>query len=73
MFLETTPDTSGYMIAGFVVAFASMGIYISSMVLRNRNLNQDLEMLETLQVETKPKAGKPKTGSKSKKKPAKKK
>jgi len=73
MFLETTPDTSGYMIAGFVVAFASMGIYILSMALRNRNLNQDLQMLESLQVKTKPKTGKPKPGSKPKTKSAKKK
>jgi hypothetical protein len=73
MFLETTPDTSGYMIAGFVVAFAAMGIYIISLALRNRNLNQDLEMLESLKSETKPKTVKRKSSSKSRKKPAKKK
>ena len=61
MYLETTPDTSGYMIAGFVIAFATMGIYILSMYLRNKNLNQDLETLESVQVERKPKAGRPKT------------
>ena len=50
MFLETTPDTSGYMIAGYVLAFAVMGIYVASLYIRNRNLKRDLETLESLQV-----------------------
>ncbi len=49
MFLqEATPDTSGYMIAGYAVAFIVMGLYVLSMYLRNRNLNQDLTTLEEL-------------------------
>jgi hypothetical protein len=63
MFLETTPNTSGYMIAGYVVVFAVMGLYLFSMYIRNRNLKQDLETLESLQAE-KPK----KVKTKSKKK-----
>ena len=55
--LETTPDTSGYMIAGFLVTFVTMGIYVASMYIRNRNLNQDIETLESMQTE-KPKATK---------------
>lgn len=55
--LETTPDTSGYMIAGYVVAFAVMGIYVASLYIRNRNLNRDLETLESMQNE-KPKKAK---------------
>ena len=43
-----TPDTSTYMIAGFVVSFLTMGIYVLSLYLRNRNLNQDVETLEAL-------------------------
>jgi uncharacterized membrane protein YciS (DUF1049 family) len=43
-----TPDTSTYMIAGFVVSFLTMGIYVLSLHLRNRNLNQDVETLEAL-------------------------
>jgi hypothetical protein len=43
-----TPDTSTYMIAGFVISFVTMGIYILSLYLRNRNLNQDMETLEAL-------------------------
>jgi uncharacterized membrane protein YciS (DUF1049 family) len=43
-----TPDTSTYMIAGFVISFLTMGIYVLSLYLRNRNLNQDVETLEAL-------------------------
>lgn len=58
MFLETTPDTSGYMIAGFLVTFVTMGIYVASMYIRNRNLKRDVETLESMQ------AKKPKTTKK---------
>ena len=71
MFLQTpTPDTSGYMIAGYVVAFVIMGLYVASMALRARNLNQDKAMLEELDKPTpKPKAKKmPKTATKKSKK-----
>ena len=51
MFLETTPDTSGYMIAGFVISFIVMGVYVLSLYLRNTNLKRDAETLESLQAE----------------------
>ena len=50
MFLQdVTPDTSGYMIAGYAVAFIIMGLYVLSMYLRNRNLHQDLTTLQELE------------------------
>jgi uncharacterized membrane protein YciS (DUF1049 family) len=55
--METTPDTSIYMIAGFVVSFVVMGIYVASLYIRNRNLKQDVETLESMQTE-KPKTTK---------------
>jgi hypothetical protein len=79
MFLETTPDTSGYMIAGYAIAFLVMGLYVFSIYLRYRNLNRDLETLEVISNESKPKpalsraetsrpkAKKPKTSVKKKK------
>jgi hypothetical protein len=54
MFLETTPDTSGYMIAGYAVAFGVMAIYLVSMIVRFRNLNQDQELLEAMGRESRP-------------------
>ena len=47
-FQEPTPDTSGYMIAGYAVAFIVMSLYVLSLYLRNRNLQQDLTMLEEM-------------------------
>jgi hypothetical protein len=49
--MEITPDTSSYMIAGYIVAFVTMGIYVASLYIRNRNLQQDLETLESMQTE----------------------
>lgn len=46
--MESVPDTNGYMIAGYVVAFVTMGIYIFSMYIRTRNLKRDLETFEAL-------------------------
>ena len=54
MFLQSIPDTSGYMIAGYAIAFLVMILYIASMILRNRNLKQDLTMLEEMDKTSKP-------------------
>lgn len=49
MFLQTpTPDTSGYMIAGYAVAFIVMGLYVASLYVRTRNLKRDMETLEEM-------------------------
>jgi hypothetical protein len=47
-FQEITPDTSGYMIAGYAVFFIVSAIYIASLVVRHRNLQRDLETLEEM-------------------------
>ena len=47
-FLETTPDTSSYMVAGYVIAFGVMLIYVASLFIRSRSLNRDLSMLEDM-------------------------
>jgi len=48
-FQEATPDTSGYMIAGYAIAFIVMGLYVYSLYLRSRNLHQDMTMLEEME------------------------
>ena len=53
-FQETTPDTSGYMIAGYVIAFLIMGLYVASIYLRSRNLNQDMTILEEIEEASPP-------------------
>ncbi len=45
------PDTSGYMIAGYVVFAVIMVIYLASFMIRHRNLEQDLKTLEVIQAE----------------------
>lgn len=53
-FLETTPDTTGYMIAGYAVAFIVMALYVASMYVRSRNLKQDMTTLEEMDKQTPP-------------------
>lgn len=48
--LQTGPaQTSGYMIAGYTVIFGVMLIYLISLVIRSRNLKQDMEVLNELE------------------------
>lgn len=47
-FQEATPDTSGYMIAGYVITFLVMALYVASIYFRSRNLNQDMDTLNEL-------------------------
>ena len=53
-FQEATPDTSGYMIAGYVIAFILMALYVASIYFRNRNLNQDMTILEEMDKPAEP-------------------
>lgn len=58
-FQDTPPDTSAYMIAGYIVFFVVMAIYLVSLFIRSRNLHQDLKVLESLQRQGQAAAGKP--------------
>jgi len=49
--METTPDTSGYMIAGYIISFVVMSVYAASLYIRNRNLKRDMETLESITAE----------------------
>lgn len=62
-FQESVPDTSRYMVMGYTIAFVVMALYVFSLYIRNRNLNQDLTALEEMDKpkpakETAPKAAK---------------
>jgi len=47
LFMQQGPaNTVNYMIAGYVVIFSVILIYLVSLAIRNRNLKQDLEVLE---------------------------
>jgi hypothetical protein len=49
LFQTAIPDTSGYMIAGFVISFLVMGLYAASIYLRNRGLHADKALLEEME------------------------
>ncbi|RIK28671.1 MAG: hypothetical protein DCC56_15510 [Anaerolineae bacterium] len=71
-FQETTPDTSGYMIAGFVITFLILAVFVASIYIRNRNLKQDMDLLAELEQpaasEEKPKRKSPKPVTKKNRK-----
>jgi len=46
--LDTPPDTSAYMVAGYVIFFILMILYLISLFIRTRNLNQELTILESM-------------------------
>ena len=48
LFQDAPINTSGYMVAGYIIAFAVMGLYVLSLISRWRNLQKDLTTLEEL-------------------------
>ena len=49
MFFQEAPaDTTTYMIAGYAVIFGVMLLYLISLYIRKRNLENDLEVLEEI-------------------------
>jgi hypothetical protein len=51
-FLQEGPaNTTNFMIAGYAVIFGIMLIYLISLLIRQRNLQKDLEVLEEIQDE----------------------
>ena len=47
--LDAPPDTSAYMIAGYAVFFIAAAIYLASLLVRWRNLHQDMRTLESIE------------------------
>ena len=50
---EGPANTDRYMIAGYVVVFGVMLIYLLSLVVRQRSLMKDLELLQDMEGEEK--------------------
>jgi CcmD family protein len=44
---EAPAETTNYMIAGYTVIFGVILLYLLSLYIRQRNLKQDLEVLES--------------------------
>jgi hypothetical protein len=49
--LQAPADTNGYYIAGYAVFFTVMTIYLAVLFMRNRNLQQEYELLKELDQE----------------------
>lgn len=47
-FQQAPAETTTYMIAGYAVIFGLMAIYLASLWVRRRNLNQELELLDEI-------------------------
>jgi hypothetical protein len=45
LFQDVPAETTGYMIAGYVVIFGVMLVYLLSLLQRGRSLREDLEVL----------------------------
>jgi hypothetical protein len=58
-FQEATPDTSGYMIAGYAITFIVMALYVASIYLRSRNLKQDMTTLNEMEEPAPPVRARP--------------
>ncbi len=49
-FLQQGPaETTAYMVAGYAIIFGVMFLYLVSLIVRKRNLEQDLEVLQELE------------------------
>jgi len=47
-FQDAPANTTAYMIAGYAVIFGVMALYLISVIVRFRNLKQELEILQDL-------------------------
>lgn len=48
-----TADTTGFMILGLSVIIGTILLFIAYLLMRRRNLQRDLEVLETIEAEEK--------------------
>lgn len=49
--LSAPAETTGYYIAGYAIFFLVMGLYLTSLFIRARNLQQEYELLLELEEE----------------------
>ncbi len=59
LFADVPPDTSVYMIAGYVIFFVVTAIYVASLYVRTNNLSRDLDTLKDVQEQQKTPAVEP--------------
>ncbi len=57
--LQTTPDTVNYLIAGYIFLIGLPVLYILSWFVRQRSLQRDIETIESLEADEQNRAAKP--------------
>ena len=48
---EGPADTTTFIVAGYAIIFGAMPLYLISLLVRQRNLQKDLEVLEEIQTD----------------------
>jgi hypothetical protein len=51
--MDVTPNTANFMILGYAVIFGVIAAYLGSLMLRFRNLYQDVQTLDELEKDQK--------------------
>ncbi len=69
-FLDATPDTVSYLIAGYIFLVGLPVLYVLSWIVRARSLKRDIETIESLAAEEKQRAAKPASASTQADKPS---
>ncbi len=59
LFLDPTPDTVGYLIAGYIFLIGLPILYILSWYVRQRSLQRDIEAIESLSADERQRAAEP--------------
>ena len=54
--LQDTPNTASFLYIGFTILIGLLLLYLASFRIRRRNLEKDLELIETLQAEERDRA-----------------
>ena len=54
--LQDTPNTASFLYIGFSILIGLLLLYLASFRIRRRNLEKDLELIETLQAEERARA-----------------
>ena len=53
--LQDTPNTASFLYIGFSILIGLLVLYLASFAIRRRNLEKDLELVESLEAEAKAK------------------
>jgi CcmD family protein len=51
--LQDTPNTASFLYIGYGIIISLLLLYLASFAVRRRNLEKDLELIETLEAEAK--------------------